>query len=193
MSLSDDLNMLIGHYGLAAVHSTLQTRIKEEYEYLKTLFEKKSDVEHKPVKEKKVEAEVKKKKVEAEVNEREVNEREVNEREVNEREVNESEVNEVVESEKLEEPKKFKDSKEQKIWQREMEEKKKKENLGKGISIKQLLTKENLKKWIEEEGRTYSYISREYTGCKDTEVSAAAKVFGIESTRKNVLIKNSKK
>ena len=92
-----------------------------------------------------------------------------------------------------EELKKFKDSKEQKIWQREMEEKKKKENLEKGISIKSLLTKENLKKWIEEEGRTYSYIAREYTGCKDTEVSAAAKLFGIESTRKNVLIKNSKK
>jgi hypothetical protein len=54
-NLSDDLNMLVGHYGLAAVHSTLETRIKEEYEYLKKLFEKKSDVEQKPVKEKKVE------------------------------------------------------------------------------------------------------------------------------------------
>jgi hypothetical protein len=177
MSLSDDLNMLIGHYGLAAVHSTLQTRIKEEYEYLKKLFEKKSDVEEKPIKEKKVEPVV----VKNEVVKTEVVE------------TVENEVVETVEAEKTEEPKKFKDSKEQKIWQREMEEKKKKENLEKGISIKSLLTKENLKKWIEEEGRTYSYIAREYTGCKDTEVSAAAKLFGIESTRKNVLIKNSKK
>lgn len=175
MSLSDDLNMLIGHYGLAAVHSTLQTRIKEEYEYLKKLFEKKSDVEEKPIKEKKVESVVVKNEVVETV------------------ETVETEVVETVETEKTEEPKKFKDSKEQKIWQREMEEKKKKENLEKGISIKSLLTKENLKKWIEEEGRTYSYIAREYTGCKDTEVSAAAKLFGIESTRKNVLIKNSKK
>jgi len=183
-NLSDDLNMLVGHYGLAAVHSTLQTRIKEEYEYLKKLFEKKSDVEQKPVKEKKVESVV----VESVVVEPVVVKNEVVETEVVE-----TEVVETVETEKTEEPKKFKDSKEQKIWQREMEEKKKKENLEKGISINSLLTKENLKKWIEEEGRTYSYIAREYTGCKDTEVSAAAKLFGIESTRKNVLIKNSKK
>ena len=80
-----------------------------------------------------------------------------------------------------------------KIWQKEQEDKKRKENEDKGINIKDLLTKENLKKWIEEEGRTYSYISREYVGCKDSEVSATAKAFGIENTRKNVLIKNMMK
>ena len=84
--------------------------------------------------------------------------------------------------------KKFKDSKEQKIWQKEQEEKKRKENLVKGINPKDLLTKENLKKWIEEEGRTYSYIAREYTGCKDSEVSSAAKLYNIENTHKNVMI-----
>jgi hypothetical protein len=73
-----------------------------------------------------------------------------------------------------------------------MEEKKKKENLEKNISIKDLLTKENLKKWIEDEGRTYSYIAREHVGCKDTEVSAAAKAFNIENTRKQVTIQAKK-
>jgi len=134
--------------------------MKEDYEYLKTIFlneekreiKKEVKVESEPIIEIKEEAPV------AEVKE-----------------------------------KKFKDSKEQKVWQKEQEEKKLKENEVKGIKPKDLLTKENLKKWIEEEGRTYSYISREYVGCKDSEVSAAAKVLGIENTRKNLMIHNSKK
>ena len=77
-----------------------------------------------------------------------------------------------------------------KEWQRAEEDKKKKENESKGVKKETLLTKENLKKWIEEEGRTFCYISREYVGCKDSEVSAAAKLFGIDTTRKNVTVKN---
>jgi hypothetical protein len=65
-----------------------------------------------------------------------------------------------------------------------MEDKKRKELEEKGISPKTLLTKENLKKWIEEEGRTYSYIAREFIGCRDSEVSAAAKLWGIKKKNK---------
>jgi hypothetical protein len=100
---------------------------------------------------------------------------------------------EVKVEEEVKKENKHRDPKEMKIWQKEQEDKKRKENEDKGINIKDLLTKENLKKWIEEEGRTYSYISREYVGCKDSEVSATAKAFGIENTRKNVLIKNMMK
>jgi hypothetical protein len=162
MSLSDDLNMLIGHYGIVAVHTTLEKRIKEDYDYLKSLFEKKEV--SKPVQQSTVEP-------------------------VTVEEVKNTVVQTTVEDS---EKKKFKDSKEQKLWQREMEEKKRKENLEKKISIKDLLTKENLKKWIEDEGRTYSFISREYIGCKDSEVSAAAKAFGIENTRKSIMIQGKK-
>ena len=167
MSVADDLNMLIGHYGLVEVHKALQKRMKDDYDYLKAFFEKKDSKLVKvvePVKELVVEPSPV-----------------------------EQPQNTIVESlPEDSEKKKFKDSKEQKLWQREMEEKKKKENLANGISTKDLLTKENLKKWIEDEGRTYSYISRTHVGCKDSEVSAAAKAFGIENTRKNLTIQAKK-
>jgi hypothetical protein len=160
-SLKEELNLLIAKYNIQNVNISLQARMKEDYEYLKSLYGKKEE----PVKMKEeVKAEVKEE-VKAEVK-----------------------VEEEVKKEN-----KHRDPKEMKIWQKEQEDKKRKENEDKGINIKDLLTKENLKKWIEEEGRTYSYISREYVGCKDSEVSATAKAFGIENTRKNVLIKNMMK
>jgi hypothetical protein len=160
-SLTDELNLLIAKYTIQKVNTTLQARMKEDYEYLKSLYGKKEE----PVKVKEeVKAEVKEEvKAEAKV------------------------------EEEVKKENKHRDPKEMKIWQKEQEDKKRKENEDKGINIKDLLTKENLKKWIEEEGRTYSYISREYVGCKDSEVSATAKAFGIENTRKNVLIKNMMK
>ena len=94
-------------------------------------------------------------------------------------------VKEVVEVQEV----KFRDPKEMKAWQRTQEEIKKKENDSKGIKKETLLTKENLKKWIEEEGHTFSYISRTYVGCKDSEVSATAKLFGIDTNRKHINVK----
>lgn len=163
--LTNELSLLISKYGIRDVNRALQSRMKEDYEYLKTIFLKEEKRE--------VKKEVKVESVEPE-----------SEPTIEIRE--EAPITEVKE-------KKFKDSKEQKVWQKEQEEKKLKENHAKGVKPKDLLTKENLKKWIEEEGRTYSYISREYVGCKDSEVSAAAKVLGIENTRKNLMIHNSKK
>ena len=83
--------------------------------------------------------------------------------------------------------------KEIKVWQKEQEDKKRKEQESKGINPKELLTKENLQKWYAEEGRTFAYIAREYVGCKDSEVSHAVKLFDIESSRKNVMIYKAKK
>jgi len=163
--LTNELNVLIGKYGIRDVNKALQTRMKDDYDYLKSIFAK----EEKKVEKKQEVIEI----VEADAEPAiEIKQ--------------EAPVVEVKE-------KKFKDSKEQKVWQKEQEEKKFKENEAKGVKPKDLLTKENLKKWIEEDNRTYSYIAREYVGCKDSEVSAMAKAFGIENTRKNVMIQNSKK
>jgi len=161
--MEEELNTLIGKYGIIAVHSSIEQRIKEEYNYLKKIFEKKM-VEPKPVKETR------------------------------------PEIPEVVSNIPVENPveqndntqpteKKFKDPKEMKKWQKEMEEKKRIEQEAKGIKPLELLTKENLQKWYGEEGRTFSYISREYVGCKDSEVSNAVKTFGITNTRKNVIVR----
>jgi hypothetical protein len=158
--MEDDLSTLIGAYGITAIHKALMNRMKDEYSYLKKIFEEKE----KPVKEEK-------------------------EKEKENPVVPVITVAEVATT-AVEEITKFRDPKEMKEWQRSQEELKKKENESKGIKKETLLTKENLKKWIEEEGRTFSYISREYVGCKDSEVSAAAKLFGIDTTRKNVTVKS---
>jgi len=165
--MEDDLSTLIGAYGITAIHKALMNRMKDEYSYLKKIFEEKE----KPVKEEK------------------------------EKPIKEEKENPVVPvitvaevaTTAVEEITKFRDPQEMKEWQRGEEEKKKKENESKGIKKETLLTKENLKKWIEEEGRTFSYISREYVGCKDSEVSAAAKLFGIDTNRKNVTVKSATK
>ena len=158
--MEDDLSTLIGAYGITAIHKALMNRMKDEYSYLKKIFEEK---EEKKEKEKPIVPVVPVTEV----------------------------VTPIDETTKVEdEVTKFRDPKEMKEWQRGEEEKKKKENESKGIKKDKLLTKENLKKWIEEEGRTFSYISREYVGCKDSEVSAAAKLFGIDTTRKNVTVKS---
>ena len=161
-SLKDELNSLIGKYGVRAIHEMLTNRMELDYLYLKRIYEKK---------------EVQKKD------------------EPKNDEPKKEEAQELVSKEEgpVKDEKKHKDPKEVKAWQKEQEEKKRKENESKGVNPKDLLTKENLQKWIIDEGRTFSYIAREYVGCKDSEVSAVAKALGIENTRKNVLIKNFKK
>jgi hypothetical protein len=156
--MEDKVNSLIGKYGIVAVHEYLDKKLKEDYAYMKKIFEK---TEKKVVKEEIL--------------------------------VEEAVVENVVEPVVEDKEKKFKDPKEIKAWQKQMEEKKRLENEAKGIIPKELLTKENLQKWIVEENKTFSYIAREYVGCKDSEVSLAAKFYNIESTRKNVMIQGAKK
>ena len=167
-SLKDDLSMLIATYGIRDIHMALMSRMENDYHYLKKVMEK-EEKKVKPVEPKK----------------------QVVEENVVEENLEVEEVEEVKKEEEKE--KKYRDPKEMKVWQKEQEEKKRKENEAKGIKPKDLLTKENLQKWYGEEGRTFSYISREYVGCKDTEVSAAVKLYNIESTRKNLVVHAMKK
>lgn len=171
-SLKDDLSMLIATYGIRDIHMALMSRMETDYHYLKKIMEK-EEKKVKPVEVKEVKKEVKP----IEVKE----------------EVNEVETNEEVEDKDKDKDKKYRDPKEMKAWQKEQEENKRKENEAKGIKPKDLLTKENLQKWYGEEGRTFSYISREYVGCKDTEVSSAVKLYSIENTRKNIAVHHAMK
>ena len=75
----------------------------------------------------------------------------------------------------------FRDPKEVREFQREGEEAKRKENDAAGIQAFQILTKENLKMWIEDEGHTYAWVAREKAGCADTQVAATAQMMGIKS------------
>ena len=88
----------------------------------------------------------------------------------------------------------FRDPKEVKEFQKIAEEAKRKENDAAGIQIFQILTKENLKKWVEDEGRTYAWVAREKAGCADTQVAATAQMMGIKSkiTKKRGMIINGR-
>lgn len=72
--------------------------------------------------------------------------------------------------------------KDPKRWQKEEELKKYKELREKGIVPSTLLTKENLKKWIEDEKKTFAAVARECVGVSEIRVSSASKKFGIRST-----------
>lgn len=64
---------------------------------------------------------------------------------------------------------------------RDAVQKKRDEFLAKGIQPESLLTKENLEKWLKS-GKSYQQIAREFTGVHETQVSAIAKAFGLQST-----------
>ena len=79
---------------------------------------------------------------------------------------------------------------EKKKFQKDAEAKKHAELTAQGATLSSILTKENLKKWIEDEGHTYSWVAREKAGCPVAQVTAISKSFGIESkiTKKQAMI-----
>ena len=94
------------------------------------------------------------------------------------------------------EPSKFRSPAEVKEFQRQAVEKKHLELEAQGISSSSILTKENLMKWIDEEGNTYAWVAREKAGCSEEEVSTIAKSFGIlsrASKKRGMLIAQKKK
>jgi len=86
---------------------------------------------------------------------------------------------------------KFRSPTEMKRFQKEAEKKKRAELDAKGISVASLMTRENLKKWIEEDGKTYAWVAREIIGCAETLVSTMSKNYGIQSNiskRKGIIM-----
>ena len=73
------------------------------------------------------------------------------------------------------------DSKELKAWQKEQEVKKAAELSAAGITPESLLTAESIKRWIEEEGRTFAYVAREHVGLPEATVADFAKAHGVKS------------
>ena len=86
------------------------------------------------------------------------------------------------------------DPKDLKKWQKEQEQKKHAELVAAGKKPEDLLTADNLRKWIIDEKRTYAYVAREYIGLPEAQVSAAAKKHGIKSTitKKRAILSSTK-
>lgn len=73
------------------------------------------------------------------------------------------------------------DSKELKAWQKEQEAKKLAELSAAGITPESVLTVESIKRWVEEEGRTFAYVAREHVGLPEATVADFAKAHGVKS------------
>jgi len=73
-------------------------------------------------------------------------------------------------------------SKDLKAWQKQQEAKTFEALTAKGILPESLLTLENLKKWIEDEHRTFAYVAREHLGMPEAKVADFAKEHGIKSS-----------
>jgi hypothetical protein len=81
----------------------------------------------------------------------------------------------------LEKANHFRDPKEMKEFQKNAVEAKRKENEAAGLSPSDFLTRDNLRQWIEEEGKTYAWVAREKAGCPETQVAAQAQMMGLKS------------
>jgi len=210
--IESEIRKLVSSYGYQYVNDTLQSMMKIEYAYLSKLFQttpppiivtpiatalvsQPTATVKKQKKVKKVKAIDQPKVTEPKVNEPKVNEPKVNEPKVNEPKVTEH-INTLVLDEEIKEvvvtnpTAAYRDPKEMKEFQKIEEEKKRKENEGLGIELSQILTKDNLKQWIEIEGHTYAWVAREKAGCKESQIAATAQMMGIKSriTKKKALI-----
>jgi hypothetical protein len=200
--IESEIRKLVSSYGYQYVNDTLQSMMKNEYTYLSKLFQTTATpvsvvptptaVVAQPSIAVKKQKKVKKVKV--------VGQPKVAEPKVTEPKVTEAKVDEPTNTLVLEEEIKevvvtnptptYRDPKEIKEYQKTEEEKKRKENEEAGIELSQILTKENLKQWIEVEGHTYAWVAREKAGCKESQIAATAQMMGIKSriTKKKALI-----
>jgi len=185
--IESEIRKLVSSYGYQYVNDTLQSMMKNEYAYLSKLFQTTAiplivtpnvtTVVSQPTVAIKKQKKVKKVKV--------VDQPKVTEP-TNTLVLNE-EIKEVVVTNTTPA---YRDPKEIKEYQKIEEEKKRKENEGLGIELSQILTKDNLKQWIEIEGHTYAWVAREKAGCKESQIAATAQMMGIKSriTKKKALI-----
>ena len=190
--IESEIRKLVSSYGYQYVNDTLQSMMKNEYIYLSKLFQTTATpvivaptittIVSQPIAAVKKQKKVKKVKV---VDQPKVTEPKVDEP-TNTLVLNE-EIKEVVVTNTTPT---YRDPKEIKEYQKTEEEKKRKENEEAGIELSQVLTKENLKQWIEIEGHTYAWVAREKAGCKESQIAATAQMMGIKSriTKKKALI-----
>lgn len=183
--IESELRKLVSSYGYQKINDSLQSMMKGEYEYLARLFQQPIVVSQAIVP---VAAETKKVKAAKVKKLKPLNTVEVPQvKEPINTLVLEGEIKDIVVSNPNPA---YRDPKEIKEFQKNEEAKKRKENEEAGIELSQILTKENLKQWIEIEGHTYAWVAREKAGCKESHIAATAQMMGIRSriTKKKALI-----
>jgi 2-succinyl-5-enolpyruvyl-6-hydroxy-3-cyclohexene-1-carboxylate synthase len=184
--MNQDIYALVGKYGFKSLHSRLTEIMKWEYEYLKGQFPLEKPLMNEVIKaplvtESDVQSEVKKPTEKRKYTKK----NQVQPQAPIQQEVTVA-VSEVPEIKDIlvvaPAPSGYRDPKEVKAFQKAGEEERHKLNEAAGLQLSQILTKDNLKQWIEAEGHTYAWVAREKAGCPDTQVAATAKMMGIKST-----------
>lgn len=179
--MDTDIYALVAKYGFKNLHVRLEEIMREEYAYFQTKFQLPvpiviNEVVHEePVQKKQRKTKVKKV---ATVPAQIVTEEEQTEDVQLSQENTELKDVIVTVTEKVNH---FRDPKEMKEFQKNAVEAKRKENEAAGLSPSHFLTKENLRQWIEEEGKTYAWVAREKAGCPETQVAAQAQMMGLKS------------
>lgn len=188
MSLKEYLKELIGWYSLEEVHTCLEEICKEEFDFLKRLYSAKvpktspSQAQQQPQQaQQQQQPPQKHTPLRADTKVVVVKQPEVEQQPEDHRQQHQQQVHSVSG---------LSDSKDIKKWQKEQEEKKKRELDAQGINPASLLTKENLERWILQEKKTYAAVARDYVGLPESMISSSAKSFNIQSetTRKRQAI-----
>ena len=186
--MDQDIFALVGKYGFKALHSRLNEIMRAEFEYLKSQFDaaplqiqptqqtQQPQPVQQPQQPQQTQPPVKTSKKGRKPYTKKSKAVAVTEPIVSE----EPEIKDVIVVAPVERQG-FRDPKEVKAFQNAEEEAKHKENAAAGIDVSQILTKENLKQWIEQEGHTYAWVAREKAGCPDTQVAATAQMMGVKS------------
>jgi len=165
--MDTDIYALVAKYGFKNLHMRLEEIMRDEYAYFQTKFQDTITSLKQVVQEPKKKPSKKVKKP-------------VNEFVELKEEVNLGEVKDIIVT-LNEKTNNFRDPKEMKEFQKNAVEAKRKENEAAGLQPSHFLTKENLKQWIEDEGRTYAWVAREKAGCPETQVAAQAQMMGLKS------------
>ena len=178
--MDTDIYALVAKYGFKNLHIRLEEIMRDEYAYFQTKFQLpvqntvivKELLQEPPVQKKQRKTKVKKVipvPVETEEQSEDVQLSQDN-----------TELKDVIVT-VSEKTNHFRDPKEMKEFQKNAVEVKRKENEAAGLSPSDFLTKENLRQWIEEEGKTYAWVAREKAGCPETQVAAQAQMMGLKS------------
>jgi len=177
--LATDLSELIGFYGYKDVHTMMINFMSQDYAYLKIHFEdanKQNTLPVTPTPEVIADSPPKKRKYTKKATK-------VIESVINPSPpvvTTEAEIKDVLVTSPVMD-RQYRDPKEMKAFQKAAEDSKNTENKAAGYQVTDILTKENLEKWIEQECRTYAWVAREKAGCPETQVAATAQMMGIKS------------
>jgi hypothetical protein len=182
-NLDADLGTLIGMYGYKDVHTRLTEFMKDDFMFLRNIFDlpsKTTPVIQPAVQNENVMPILTRQKIKRKYEKKVKFEIPMTEPIVTPPITDVPEVKDIIVTSVVAD-KLYRDPKEVKAFQKAAEEAKARENSANGIQISDVLTSANLKKWIEEEGRTYAWVAREKSGCPETQVAATAQMMGVKS------------